>query len=87
MNPNVFQPLVKYRLHTRSYTSRVLTNLLRDIYSRLEMLLILVGRVPDETSRQRVREQIEATLWLLETAYADDAPNRFATAGPIGDAL
>ena len=77
------QRLVRYRLHRRSYTSCVLTNLLRDLYSRLEMLLILVGRTPDETSRDRVRRQIEATLWLLETAYADDAPHRFSVTGPI----
>jgi glycosyltransferase involved in cell wall biosynthesis len=67
--------LTRYRLHKQGYTSRVLTNIFQDLYSRLEMLLILYSRVSETQLKQRIRAQIDGTLWHLECNYADDAPD------------
>jgi glycosyltransferase involved in cell wall biosynthesis len=78
--------LTRYRLHKQGYTSRVLTNIFQDLYSRLEMLLILYSRVSETELKQRIRAQIDGTLWHLECNYADDAPDcipRLSDADPV----
>lgn len=72
------QPLTRYRLHAASYTSRTLTRVASDLFSRMEMLMVLITRVEDDDWVARIQGQIDATLWLMKTYYADEAPDRSA---------
>lgn len=69
------EPLVRYRLHHDSYTSRTLTRINTDLFSRLEMLLVLITRVEDSEWVAKIQAQIDATLWLMKTHYQGEAPD------------
>jgi len=69
------RPLTRYRLHSDSYTSRTLTRVTTDLFSRLEMLLVLITRVEDGQWHSKIQAQIDATLWLMKLHYQGDAPD------------
>ncbi len=76
--PFLFIPdrLVKYRVHPKSYTSRVLTNPLHDLYSRLEMFIKLLSQSRSAEMTSIIEHHLAGVIWSLENEYAEDAPIR-----------
>jgi glycosyltransferase involved in cell wall biosynthesis/predicted SAM-dependent methyltransferase len=86
--PFVFlnERLVKYRVHPASYTSRVLTDPVKDLYGRLEMFLKLLSQTKTSEMKFAVKPHMDGVLWLLERVYAEDAPAQVTSAAsPPGD--
>lgn len=81
------EPLTRYRVHPRSYSSRVLGDPLGRFYATLEFLLALRGRIEDERMGRRVDEALERHVGWGREVYARSARRRLLSAGPTAEAV
>lgn len=70
----VDERLVRYRVHPASYTSRVLSDPIKELYGRLEMFLRLLSQTSEQHDRDAVKHHMDGVLWSLERVYGEDAP-------------
>ena len=76
--PFLFLPerLTRYRIHPQSYTSRVLTDPIKNLYARLEMFLRLLPHSKAAEITSIIEHHMDGVLWSLESEYERDAPMR-----------
>ncbi len=64
------EPLVAYRVHENSATSRLLAEPLREVYSRIELCAAVMARIPN--LRERARQELECAVADAVQIYGEE---------------